>query len=209
MVAPENDDDRIPSCREEIDVPLAGVFRPSVIVLGLLIVAAYQFHFINFTWDDPFITWRYAENFASGHGLVFNIGERIEGYSNLLYVLLFALLAKLHLYWGELRLVYPAKIIGSITSLALIWLTVKYSVKMDSFRRLGYPKAVVIIGFLAVSNIFLHLWAMCGMETILYPLLVLLADLFLISGIESEGSARKPKFIYAGIIFFLAMHHPS
>ncbi len=197
-------DNGIPLEVGETDVPLAGVFRPWMIVLGLLIVAAYQFHFINFTWDDPFITWRYAENFAHGHGLVFNIGERVEGYSNLLYVLLFALLAKLHIYWCELRLVYPAKIIGSITSLALIWLTVKYSVKLDSFRRLSYPKAALIIGFIAVSNIFLHLWAMCGMETILYPFLVLLADLVLISGIEAHGEARKPKFIYAGVIFFLA-----
>ncbi len=42
--------------------------------------------------DDAYISFRYAENLASGHGLVFNPGERVEGYSNLLHVLLASLL---------------------------------------------------------------------------------------------------------------------
>src|SRR3989442_3898513 len=38
--------------------------------------------------DDAYISYRYAQNLARGHGLVFTPGERVEGYSNLLYVLL-------------------------------------------------------------------------------------------------------------------------
>jgi len=185
------------------DVHLRGVFKPWIIIVGLLIVAGYQWHTINFTWDDPFITWRYAENLANGDGLVFNIGERVEGYSNLLYVLIFALFYKVHIYWGELRLLYPAKILGCITSLALIWLTIRYAAKLDSFRRLNFPKAAVIIGFIAVSNVFLHIWAMCGMETILFPFLVILANLVLLNAIESSGSRRRRLFITSGLLFFL------
>lgn len=40
--------------------------------------------------DDAFISYRYARNLISGQGLVFNPGERVEGYTNLLYVLLMA-----------------------------------------------------------------------------------------------------------------------
>jgi arabinofuranosyltransferase len=40
--------------------------------------------------DDAFISFRYARNLVAGHGLVFNPGERVEGYTNLLYVLLMA-----------------------------------------------------------------------------------------------------------------------
>lgn len=32
--------------------------------------------------DDAFITFRYADNLVRGHGLVFNAGERVEGYTN-------------------------------------------------------------------------------------------------------------------------------
>lgn len=37
--------------------------------------------------DDAFISFRYAANFAGGRGLVYNPGERVEGYTNPLYVL--------------------------------------------------------------------------------------------------------------------------
>lgn len=40
--------------------------------------------------DDAFISFRYARNLIAGQGLVFNPGERVEGYTNLLYVLLLA-----------------------------------------------------------------------------------------------------------------------
>ncbi|HSQ59633.1 MAG TPA: hypothetical protein VLT84_04290 [Acidobacteriota bacterium] len=35
--------------------------------------------------DDAYITFRYADNLARGLGLVFNEGERVEGYSNFLW----------------------------------------------------------------------------------------------------------------------------
>ena len=38
--------------------------------------------------DDAFISYRYARNLEAGKGLVFNPGERVEAYSNFLYVLL-------------------------------------------------------------------------------------------------------------------------
>lgn len=41
--------------------------------------------------DDAFISLRYASNFVRGHGLVWNLGERVEGYTNFLWTLLMAL----------------------------------------------------------------------------------------------------------------------
>jgi len=38
--------------------------------------------------DDAYISFRYAHNLASGQGLVFNPGEYVEGYTNLLWTLL-------------------------------------------------------------------------------------------------------------------------
>lgn len=37
--------------------------------------------------DDAFISFRYADNLVRGHGLVFNAGERVEGFTNLLWTL--------------------------------------------------------------------------------------------------------------------------
>ena len=51
-----------------------------------------------FLQDDAFISFRYARNLLEGHGLVFNPGEYVEGYSNFLWVLELAAL------WGAFGL---------------------------------------------------------------------------------------------------------
>ena len=48
-----------------------------------------------FMTDDAFITFRYVRNLLEGHGLVFNPGERVEGYSNFLWALELAAIWKL------------------------------------------------------------------------------------------------------------------
>jgi len=45
--------------------------------------------------DDAYISYRYAANLVAGKGLVFNAGEYVEGYTNLLWTLLVALLLRL------------------------------------------------------------------------------------------------------------------
>lgn len=47
--------------------------------------------------DDAFITFRYARNLASGDGLVFNLGERVEGVTSLSWTLLLAFVETLRL----------------------------------------------------------------------------------------------------------------
>ena len=44
--------------------------------------------YMGYVKDDTFISMRYARNFAEGHGLVFNYGEKLEGYTNFLWVML-------------------------------------------------------------------------------------------------------------------------
>lgn len=45
--------------------------------------------------DDAFISYRYAAQWADGYGPVFNPGERVEGYSNFLFVALLAAASRL------------------------------------------------------------------------------------------------------------------
>src|SRR5438046_1501989 len=51
--------------------------------------------YLHVMYDDAFITYRYAENLARGLGLVYNPGERVEGYSNFLWTLMMAVVVKL------------------------------------------------------------------------------------------------------------------
>lgn len=50
-----------------------------VLVVLLLLAMPVGFSFWGFSYDDAFITYRYADNVASGEGLTYNPGERVLG----------------------------------------------------------------------------------------------------------------------------------
>lgn len=54
------------------------------LILGILVA-------LDFVKDDAYISFRYAHNLATGHGLVFNPGERLEGFTNFLWTIMMAL----------------------------------------------------------------------------------------------------------------------
>ncbi len=56
-------------------------------VLGLILHARHY----DFLCDDGFIALRYAQNLVEHHELVYNLGERVEGHTSVLWVLLLAL----------------------------------------------------------------------------------------------------------------------
>lgn len=68
-------------------------------IVGLAI-ALYMAIVARSAWvcDDAFISLRVASNFASGYGLVHNVGERVQGYTNPLWVLL---LGVAHAIWKD------------------------------------------------------------------------------------------------------------
>jgi hypothetical protein len=66
--------------------PLFELFAALAVIVGVALA-------VRLAWvcDDAFISFRYADNLAHGLGLVFNAGERVEGYSNFLWTLGIAL----------------------------------------------------------------------------------------------------------------------
>ena len=96
---------------EKTDGLLLG--RHMVCIL-LIIGAAFSISAVNFrnTYDDAFITYRYAYNLASGDGFVYNVGERFMGTTTPFYGLLLGLL-------GSINPEAIPLISGIISSLAL------------------------------------------------------------------------------------------
>ena len=50
-----------------------------IVCAGFFIWLCADFDFFQ---DDAYISFRYIQNYLDGHGLVFNYGERIEGFTN-------------------------------------------------------------------------------------------------------------------------------
>ncbi|MCH9030802.1 MAG: hypothetical protein IIB00_00880 [candidate division Zixibacteria bacterium] len=84
-------------------------FKNSPLIIGLAlsaVVVGVRLYFISIGAthvDDALITYRYAENIASGYGYVYNIGERVLGTTNPLYTLILASLNLLgvSVYWAS------------------------------------------------------------------------------------------------------------
>jgi len=110
--------------------------------------------------DDAFISFRYARNLVEGHGLVYNPGERVQGYSNLLWTAFAA---------GFLRIgidpLTGTRILGVgsylMTTAAVAWLVVRQPVPQPLWRHLSLaiaPLALILpAGFAGFAG--------TGMET--------------------------------------------
>ena len=112
--------------------------------------------------DDSFISFRYAENLNLGHGLVYNAGERVEGYSNLLWTLLVAL-------WMRLGSdpIRAGQAMGIASYLMLAPLLAAWSWRRARATGLmALPLAAVVT---LVADDF-HVWATGGLETMLFAL---------------------------------------
>lgn len=131
------------------------------IIIGVYAVAGW--HCAGFTADDAFISFRYAENLAGGRGLVFNSGEKIEGYSNFLWVLLLGLLKT-----AGLDPVVYAKFLGMIFAVTTLVLVYRIG---RSCLELTETASLAASAFLA-SNIGFVYYSVSGLETILYGCLL-------------------------------------
>ena len=60
------------------------------LVIPLLIAVREMVELRRYTIDDAYISFRYARNLVEGHGLVYNVGEYVEGYTNFAWTLLIA-----------------------------------------------------------------------------------------------------------------------
>lgn len=136
-----------------------------------LIAGVWQCASLMWSCDDAYITFRYAANFADGHGLIYNPGapaERVEGYSNFSWTLLMSL--GLWLGVGRDALWLWAAALGLVCHLATALVLLRASLRTASCTGAGraLPVAAIALGFH-------HYWAslaVCGLETALFTLLV-------------------------------------
>jgi hypothetical protein len=142
-----------------------------LLALALAILLVSQLHFANITFDDAFISFRYAENLATGRGLVFNVGERVEGYSNFLWTVLFAVPVWLRVDRFELGLLVVAKVLGVLLSMGtLLIVTRTAALGRSPEQRTTAPLAALYLAALAPFS----MWGIGGLETPLVTLLIAL-----------------------------------
>lgn len=136
-------------------------------VIPALIVYAALAHHLNFIQDDAYISYRYVANFLNGNGLVFNIGERIEGFTNFGWVVYLIM-------WGALGVSYilMSQITGFLFGGGIIVLT--WIISRRVLEEMG-TLVVLLPVYLVAANQSLAYWAPAGLETATFAFFALLS----------------------------------
>jgi hypothetical protein len=122
-----------------------------------------------FTIDDAFITFRYAQNLAAGHGPTFNPGmPPVEGCTTFAWMLLLSVPHALHVDAAVF-----SKWAGTCCGLALLGVTWRFAHATTDFasgrtRRVAAAGAVLALGVMPATAVH----AVSGMETMLFALLL-------------------------------------
>ncbi|MCK5800503.1 MAG: hypothetical protein KAI47_25115, partial [Deltaproteobacteria bacterium] len=136
----------------------------SVLTLAIviLVVHALSYSFIS---DDAYITFRYSWNLAFHGQAAFNLGERVEGYTNFLWMVMLAVFLKAGLK-PEVMSQVLGLLSGSVGLILLYLLTRLYrGGKRTPWDLLGVAILPLLSGY--------AIWCTGGLETQLFSALAL------------------------------------
>jgi arabinofuranosyltransferase len=135
--------------------PAAALLTSAVVAAGTLAVYLHQRSYGPFFTDDGFISLRYTERLLEGKGLTWDDHERVEGYSNLSWVLLCAVPG----LFG-VKLVSGARAVGMLCTAGLLGAVVA---ALKPARPLQWLGAGLVMGLYAASD-SIAVWSMGGLE---------------------------------------------
>jgi hypothetical protein len=139
-----------------------------------------------FTVDDAYISYRFARNFARGDGLVYNVGERVEGYTNFLWTVLLGFGIKLGIDPDLL-----AKLMGVMAGAGTLVCIYFIAGRLSKFERVP-----CLATWLYATSITATGYAVWGMETALFTLGIMLGLLLTLR--ERDEPERFP---WSGLVF--------
>ncbi len=147
-----------------LSMPKAKIILIAIIAL-FSILFIYHALLVWFTQDDAYISYRYVKNFLNGDGLVFNPGERVEGYTNFFLIILMIFF---NLFGLDYILV--SKIIGIASGIGIFILMALWISKIPHYKT---PAILTIAAlWLLVTNGVFALWAVSGLETLMFTALI-------------------------------------
>lgn len=152
--------------------------------------------------DDAYITLRYARNFLSGHGIVWNAGEYVQGYTNFLHLVLISGIGL-----AGVDLVRASRILGvsavvGLVSVLLLFLG-RASRRSTQKRNISHLPVM-----LTISSAPMIVWSIGGLEGTLFAFLSSTGCLWFLAAMDNHANWR----IHAasGICLALAyLTHPT
>ena len=150
-------------------------------LLPITALAINVWIFRRFALDDAWISFRYAANWNEGWGLVYNYGERVEGYTNFLWTILVGLLMRL----GAEPLL-ASRILGIMLGAAILFFVFRLTRALDV-----QSSTFEIVPLLLVAlNVCFAAYLVAGMEAPLFAFFITWGAYRTV--VELHNPARRP-----------------
>ena len=135
------------------------IWQRRALLTVIALAAVWHARYYDFFCDDAFIALRYAKNLIEHHELAYNLGQRVEGFTSPLWVLLISALGSL-----GLQLPDATRLLGVGAALLTFWALCRFWDELS-------PKAPWLVlapaAALAMSAPFAA-WTLGGLETPLF-----------------------------------------
>ncbi len=138
----------------------------------------------NFYHDDAFIGLRYIRNLLAGNGLVWNPGERVQGYTNFLHLMAIAVCGAL-----GLDLVVASRLVNACAFVLLIALLWRHCVSSRGSAVSSSAPGMISV-LLVLCAYPLIVWTLGGLEGPLFTLCVTAGVLLFLQAVDSPHPER-------------------
>jgi len=154
-------------------------YKATAIIITLLFLN----QFWEFFHDDAYIVLTYSRNLLEGNGLTWTAGQRVEGCTQFLWVILIAAIG-----WFNIDLILASKLLGTFFALSTLLLFFN-----------GKEKNIPLGGLLLATNCCFTFWACGGLEPVA-------CGFFIFSGctLYLRDNKSSSLFFINGIIFCFA-----
>ncbi len=138
------------------------ISRPIYWMIGAVVVMAgfYGAEVMRWYGDDIFITLRYVQHWLEGHGIVYNPGERVEGYTHFLWLVLLTAAAKMGFDPLEASLNLGLASLVGVLALYVGW---SWRVQRQHLRW-AFPATATALA----THFHFREWATGGLETMFF-----------------------------------------
>lgn len=164
----------------------------SLFLLAVVLFCAQVYYFAgsNALRDDAFILFRYAKNFAEGHGLVWNVGENpVEGYTNFLWTVMLGA----SLYLGFIPEI-TSQILGVGFALGTLLVLFRWARARQTTESLAWP---AVPSLLLAANSMFAFYAVSGMGTTVFAFGITVASYYYLERRRSKYHATVSSFLFA------------
>ncbi len=168
------------------------------IIIGIIICAYLFYIHREFYTDDAYISLRYAHNLLSGNELVWNLGQRVEGYTNFLHIILISLVGL-----TGIDLVFASRLVNGLAFLSMnifIILFLRSLLKKQAGRgRWGMAMIAIV---LSINTSPMISWIYGGLEGPLFAALATIGAIYFLFTLNEN--IKRTDLIVCSLFFVLA-----